>query len=310
MSTAVQALSSNRIRGDALVVSSGIGRMGGMVIITTSSAFNLTPGVNVTGLNGYFYEYIIITNSVVAVTLPLDSALPEGWRCKIIAYSPARTGVVVLLTDASTRMGLLDSSFGTYNTCELMKSGNTNSLWRTSYGQMKSIGGLIRYSTFSPPYPIIKPLNAVQFFSFSGSTPVDVTTTFPNPVKIPWEFNSPGRFVDTDYFVSAPASNTRIQVTTTCFARIRIVIPIDNTNGAITTTNVFPALTSSGTIATLPKEFYQVSAEPGSTTAVITIDAIQELPIYFELSITKTSGAGSNFTIPSSTYASLSVVKV
>jgi hypothetical protein len=304
MSTAIQTISSNRIKGDALVVSAGTGRLGGFVIITTSADFSLVPGVNVAGLDKYYYEYKIISANPVVATLPSNIDVPEGWSCKIVFVSA--TGSVSINTNPATRIAFLDSSYGT-NTCELIKGAT----WKVAYSQMRTTSrGMSVYSSSTPVYPIIKPLNNGSFFSYSGVTPVSLLVGSSNRVKVPFEFNSPGRYADPDYFVPTPPSNTRIEITRPMYARMRIVIAIDNANGLITNTNAVMLLTFNGFDSFLIKMSYNIANIPGTTTAVLMADTIINLTsTYYEIELYKNSGAGSNPTIPGSTYIDMRVVR-
>jgi hypothetical protein len=306
MAVAIQRLLPNRIIGDSLVVSSGAGRLGGMVTINATGDINIEPGF-ITGLNGYFYTYKIVTDLAINVNLPPN--VVEGWKCKIILSTPNDTGVLTI-KDSSV-ITILNTGFGPDSSCNFIKSGTILTPWRVSYNRPNSGLGILMYY---PNYPNPRPINTGIFFAYSGTTSINVNVSTAAGARIPWEFNYPGRYVDDTYFVPQPASNTRIQFNRpNLVLSVRAIVSLLNrgTSASITPANTRMFIYFDGGNTGLTNNFQQLSSNRVLDIILIYEGILSTGTLSFvELGITKTStGIGTNPTIPANTYIEMRVLR-
>ena len=307
MSVAVQKHSLASFGADALVVSTGTGVLGGLVKITSSSNFSIVPGVNVTGLTSYYGIYEVITNSAITVTLPAAANVTDGWKCRFVLYSSANTGSLNIVSSTSATVASLDSATNVYNFCGCILANSTNALWKTFYGRLRTNGLLCPVYNTSK-FLSYKTVNMGRFTAFSGTTAVNVNTG--TAVKIPWEVGYPGRYADPAFFVNNPSSNTRIQFTQAgLYVFVRAFVVIDSTGGsAITSSNTSLAFYVDGTPSLFIRQFTTLASATPTGPYVLTYEGTLDSSSYIELGVLKTVTAGTNLTIPASTFVSVQVV--
>jgi len=295
-------LSSSRQRfnnGCGIDVNSG--SMGGLVNITTSADFSLVPP---TTFNMYYFIYVIKTDSVINVTLPSSTDVTTGWKARIILVSAANTGIINLIS-AGSNIGTLSSVGLKYIGVEIQLVNISGILYRITYFIGNTTGEqlLIPYNIVSGNIvPTIRPYYAYKFFSYSGlagSASIDGNTT--TLVAIPWDSNTPGRYVD--QFAFDTSVSTRIYPTIiSAVVRVNVCVYVNSTGGA-TNVNTL-SVRQNGSSFTIASTVTSTSPA-GSQILYLTCGAFAASTAtnYIEIMIGKsTASVGSNLVDRISTY--------
>jgi hypothetical protein len=311
MTTAVQPTSAMRLSFPATVI--GVDNCTfSAVTITTASNFSIVPGVNVTGLTRYFNVYSIVSNATTSLTLPAASALTVGWKCYIILYSSASTGVLNMLTSGFTNIGQLNTTVTNYNCCELTLTGTANNIWRVSYSYVNTASG--RFITYNSLSPITSSLSFIRpgFYSYSGVSPTNSVNinTAGTPVMIPWSSSAASRYIDTSFFSTPTPTAIRI-LNTGMAVRIMVVIAFDSTGGATIGTVSASLYFSAG--PTLMGSSFNLQSTTSSSAFYVSefeiLFATMTGGFNYEIGIFNNNGGiGTNPTIPESTFIRIDVL--
>jgi hypothetical protein len=306
MSVALQESSLAQFSSPAIIVGVNECSLGGEVTISSAANFSLIPGVNVTGLTRYYNTYNIATDATISVTLPGTADVKRGWKCKVVLYSAAATGVVNLISGAT--IASISSTLSGYNFCELTMTNSANNLWRVSYSYLNiPASRFISYS--SSGFPSLIPTTRPAFFAFSGSSPTNsVNVQSATKVMIPWAFGYPGRYVNPIFFNPAPAVNTQIVPLVTMNVKITLGIFLNTTGGGVIDTfTVFLYYSSGAGIAF--GSFTTQNIISTTSPFVVEYNMIRELPtgLTYEIGISS-AGAGTLPTVPENMFIHIEVL--
>jgi hypothetical protein len=288
-------------------------QLGQTANITTSADISLVPGVNVTGLTKFVNKYNIITNSAITVTLPSPSDVTIGWRCKIILTSSANTGILTINNHLAVMEAILNANMASvtlnYGSVELVLVNSGTNLWRAAYLIPRLQNGLGVLAGGTNLTPFYKPTNNGQYFSYSGAS-VNVNNT--TAQAIPWTVGTLGRYVDSQYFNPAPASNTQLVPLRNFIAEVVAVVFIDNAGGATTANLTAEIFLNGGGVLQSGRV---VNANSQTISSDIAIEFIIIMPFlsanFYELKIGKSlASVGTNPTNGTLTYISIREIAI
>lgn len=274
MATSNFRLSNSRISASRLGVDVNNGSLGSMITINATANFSLVPP---TTFSRYYYIYVVNTNATINITLPGTANIARGWRARIILISSANTGFINLIDAVGTFIGSISSALA-QSGVEIVFTDIANQRFRIIYyyGNTNTAAQrMITYDTSNNAIvPFVKPLSAMQFFSYSDNTVGTLNANIAGAVIIPW-VGTTGRYVDTNYFNTATASN--ITPTEPNFIiKISACVYVNATGGATAvtiarlslngTTTVIPQQVTSGTIANTSTQVLNIIGYFISTT--------------------------------------------
>lgn len=269
------------------------GSLGGTVIITTSTDFSLIPP---TTFDKYYYIYIVNTDATINVTLPDTANVTRGWRARFILNSSANTGVINFLASGATFIGFISSALSSSG-AEVQFSNVSGYPYKITYyvgNTTSSAQRMITYDIFNgvTTIPIVKPLTAMQFFSFSGlagSTTIDGNTT--TPIAIPWDSNTPGRYIDNQYFDNS--ISTRITALPSEFyIRLTACIYVNTAGGATAITIAQFRINGGASGITSEVSVGTISNSATQVINIITSSLYATTGTYYELKIGKAATSG------------------
>lgn len=294
-------LSNSRVVGSGLGVDVNAGSLGSMVEITTSSNFSLVPP---TTFDKYYYIYLIKTNSTINVTLPDSTNVAVGWRARLILNSSANTGVINLLNAASSFIGTISANFAESGV-EVCLVNTTSTPYKLNYYYGNSNSTTSRLTIYTrigtEIVPLIKPLSAMRFFSYSSNSIGTLNANLVGTVTVPWEVGTTGRYVDNNYFDTT--INTNITPNYPSFnVKIFACVYVNASGGATSVTIARLSLNGTGTIISQQVNLGTIS---NTATQVINITGyfVSTSPNFVQLQVGKTVlSSGSNIIDRTSTY--------
>lgn len=257
---------SNRIRGD-IDIASGRGALGDCTRLNGITAdFSINPLSNTIWLTKLYSNYIISTESSVAMTLPPISYVSNGWNTTI--YFNSIAGKITVLDNAAVLVGVLNPQFS----AQII---NAYGSWRIVFlvPPTQSSNNLVAYD--SAGFPLLRPLVYNQFYArTSTASSLNVLT----PVAVKWNAN-----ISQDSSVySVNTSTGVITLTLTGSYIFNALIGINTLLGGLLTNMQFrvrrngstidPSYANAGSLIVGPGAYYDFRASavyPAGTTIEI-----------------------------------------
>lgn len=212
------------------IVDTNNASLGGIATISTPGAtLNLEPNVGI--LNKYYYIYYVTTNVSTTVTLPVIANLIKGWKCRLILYSSAGTGSLVVQDSAGTSLFTLT----TPNTVarpsvEVFAVKGTTNNWIYIYNMYNVLQKTI-FTVAGTNSLVPAAMTVGKFVAYSGAVGSTINVNSTTLIPIPWSSSVTGFFQDNVYF-SLSGTSSIITCMKTSFMKIKALIFVGNQGGA------------------------------------------------------------------------------